>query len=438
MEQTKNNLLKKAKWLYEKGMVHILGSGILSKVFTFIGNVIVVRVLTKAQYGVFGYVDNIMGFVQIVNALGISYGILQFCSETKDEGVKKGYYDFGLRFGLIFDVVLCGGLVLYALFAPLKIESARTALVIYSLYPIPAFLFQYFCIVLRYKRDNKKFAFLTNLQAGIYAVIEVAAAFWLKEVSMILALYVSSIICSALGLYYVNKNDRNLAKQTGALVAKPLTGKQKSELLRYSGITCANTMISNLLILLDVFLIGVYISNPDVIASYKVASTIPLALIFVPNSIIMFAYPYFAEHNTDRTWFITNTKRLIVASGALNLVITLGLFIFAPKIIVFLWGSKYLSATTAFRILSINYFISATFRINAINIMCAIKKVKENLYINIVSGISNVILDMVLIQRYGANGAAFATLCVVLITTGMLVPVMYRCLNNIGKEALPQ
>ena len=50
----------KIKFIYQKGLVHIMGSGLLNKVFTFIGNVFVVRFLTKREYGIFGYADNIM------------------------------------------------------------------------------------------------------------------------------------------------------------------------------------------------------------------------------------------------------------------------------------------------------------------------------------------------------------------------------------------
>ena len=69
----------KIKFIYQKGLVHIMGSGLLNKVFTFIGNVFVVRFLTKREYGIFGYADNIMTFFLILNGMGIIYGMLQFC-----------------------------------------------------------------------------------------------------------------------------------------------------------------------------------------------------------------------------------------------------------------------------------------------------------------------------------------------------------------------
>lgn len=426
------SIKQKMIWLYNKGFVHIMGSGVVSKIFTFVGNVFVVRILTKAEYGIFGYVDNLMAFVAILNALGVSYGILQFCSESRPESEKYAYYRFGLKFGIIFDVLLSLTTLLLALFAPLKLPAARTSLIIYSLYPIPAFLFQYYCIVLRYKRNNKMYAYLTNIQAGIYAIVEVVASIYFKQNGIIFALYASSMVAGLIGIIVVrNSHEKNHGEID---FSYKLDKYKKIELIKYSAISCANTMISNLLILLDVFLIGVYISNPDTIASYKVASTIPLALIFIPNSLMMFVYPYFAENNRNKEWLKKYSKLLFLASGALNLIITAILVIFAPLIIKLLWGSKYLSSVTMFRILAINYFVSGTFRINIINIMNAIKKVKENLYVSFFTAAANIILDIVLIKNFGAVGAAYATLFVVLFTTALLTPIMVKSINKIQSE----
>ena len=193
-------------------------------------------------------------------------------------------------------------------------------------------------------------------------------------------------------------------------------------------------MISNLLILMDVFLIGYIIVSPEKIAIYKVAATIPEALIVIPNSVVIFVYPYFAEHNMEYGWIKQNTKRLIGITAIMNFIIAGMLFVLAPWIIKLLWGAKYMGAVTVFRILSVNYFVSSTLRVNVSNLLASLRKVKLNFYINIVAGISNIVLDAVLIKYMGIDGAAWATLTVVVITTAMLIPALIhsiRCLKKI-------
>ena len=93
-----------------------------------------------------------------------------------------------------------------------------------------------------------------------------------------------------------------------------------------------------------------------------------------------------------------------------------------------------MGAVAVFRILSVNYFVSSTLRVNVSNLLASLRKVKLNFYINIVAGISNIVLDAVLIKYMGIDGAAWATLTVVVITTAMLIPALIhsiRCLKKI-------
>lgn len=423
MEQS-GKLIENLKFIYHKGLIHIMGSGFLSKVFNFIGNIFVIRFLTKSEYGTFGYADNIMSFFLILNGLGITYGMLQFCSEQRGEEEKRSIYKFSLQFGMLFNILVSVGVLIYAIFVPLKIPEAKTSLILYAFYPLTYYLSQYFCMLMRCWNENKRYALLFNVNSLIYMLGEIVGAYYLKVSGILLALYLSTLVTGILGMALAGKGHyRGI---------RPLSRTLKKTIIKYSAYVCANTMISNLLILLDVFLIGYFIADPVSIASYKVGATIPEALVFVPNSIIMFVYPYFAEHNTDREWFAHNAKRLFKVSLLLNLLIAVMLLILAPYIIKILWGARYLSSVTVFRILSINYFVSAVFRINAGNLLATLRKVRLNFYINLIAGASNIVLDIVMIKWMGATGAALATMVVVLITTLMLMPAVVKCIRNIG------
>lgn len=76
-------LKRKLKTIYEKGLFHILGARLLNKILFFVGNIFVVRFLTKSEYGAFAYADSIMAFVIALNGLGMTNGLLQFASETE-------------------------------------------------------------------------------------------------------------------------------------------------------------------------------------------------------------------------------------------------------------------------------------------------------------------------------------------------------------------
>lgn len=409
---------KKLKWLYDAGMLHILSSSFFNKACTFVGNVFVVRILTKAEYGTFGYADSIMAFIINFAGLGMTSGVLQFCSEQRDEREKLAYAKFGLNFGVLSSFILSVGCLVYGAFGSFSIHGSKLVFMVYSFYPVTYFLFSYYSVVFRYRKENKKYAFLTNINAVIYAVVEIIASYFVNEFGMVVALYLSTIIASMVGMRYMKKN-----MNPGEF---RLDREQKLGIIRYSSYSFLSYAMTNLLLVLDIFLIGTLIADPATLAVYKIAVTIPLTMMIVPNSIVVFVYPYFAEHQKEYNWLKANFKKLIGNSIMVNFLISGSLVIFAPFIISTIWGQAYMDAVTPFRILSLNYFVQGTFRFTTINIMNALNRVEVVLIANIAAVVIDLGLDLWLIPRYGMIGAAVATLSTVTITTLILLPSMAK------------
>lgn len=409
---------KKLKWLYDAGMLHILSSSFFNKACTFVGNVFVVRILTKAEYGTFGYADSIMAFIINFAGLGMTSGVLQFCSEQRDEREKLAYAKFGLNFGVLSSFILSVGCLVYGAFGSFSIHGSKLVFMVYSFYPVTYFLFSYYSVVFRYRKENKKYAFLTNINAVIYAVVEIIASYFVNEFGMVVALYLSTIIASMVGMRYMKKN-----MNPGEF---RLNREQKLGIIRYSSYSFLSYAMTNLLLVLDIFLIGTLIADPATLAVYKIAVTIPLTMMIVPNSIVVFVYPYFAEHQKEYDWLKANFKKLIGNSIMVNFLISASLIIFAPFIISTIWGQAYMDAVTPFRILSLNYFVQGTFRFTTINIMNALNRVEVVLIANIAAVVIDLGLDLWLIPRYGMIGAAVATLSTVTITTLILLPSMAK------------
>ena len=416
---------KKLKWLYDAGMLHILSSSFFNKACTFVGNVFVVRILTKAEYGTFGYADSIMAFIINFAGLGMTSGVLQFCSEQRDEREKLAYAKFGLNFGVLSSFILSVGCLVYGAFGSFSIHGSKLVFMVYSFYPVTYFLFSYYSVVFRYRKENKKYAFLTNINAVIYAVVEIIASYFVNEFGMVVALYLSTIIASMVGMRYMKKN-----MNPGEF---RLNREQKLGIIRYSSYSFLSYAMTNLLLVLDIFLIGTLIADPATLAVYKIAVTIPLTMMIVPNSIVVFVYPYFAEHQKEYDWLKANFKKLIGNSIMVNFLISGSLVIFAPFIISTIWGQAYMDAVTPFRILSLNYFVQGTFRFTTINIMNALNRVEVVLIANIAAVVIDLGLDLWLIPRYGMIGAAVATLSTVTITTLILLPSMAKYFLKLKK-----
>ena len=78
----------------------------------------------------------------------------------------------------------------------------------------------------------------------------------------------------------------------------------------------------------------------------------------------------------------------------------------------------------------LSYFVIGSFRSPVGNTLSALKKVKLNLIIVIVTGFLNIGLDYFLIIRYGMNGAAFTSLTVASVSALMCYLFFTKTINT--------
>ncbi len=419
-----DNYINKLKILINKGLFHIFGTNIINNIVSFFTNIIIVRFLTKGQYGIFSYANNALSLFELVSGLGLISGLLQFCSEKRCETEKYSIYKCGIVIGFFFNCILFIGIFVYSKYGNIPISESAQYIKQLMFLPIFKFTFEFIITILRVNKKNKEYAYLLNINTVIYFMLACIGAYVFGITGTIMGRYIAYLLSICIGFYICKYDIINIIN------ANKLVSKLRKDLIKYSIICCGSNSISQLLYLLDVYLIGIFIKDSQVIASYKVATLIPTVLSFIPLSIMVFIYPYFAEKNTDYIWIKQQCVKILKILAVINAIISISLFVSAPYIISILWGKEYADSVIPFRILSINYFILATFRIPCGNILAMLRKVNVNFIISIVSGISNIILDIILIKRFGSNGAAIATLFVVIVSSLMAFPYLVQYLNK--------
>ena len=84
----------------------LIASGI-NKLISLLLSIVIVRILSKEEYGLFSFAFNKVSIIMVFSGFGITSGILQFCSESISLEKKKQYYKFGLVFGVIANLICC-------------------------------------------------------------------------------------------------------------------------------------------------------------------------------------------------------------------------------------------------------------------------------------------------------------------------------------------
>lgn len=398
------------KDILKKGLIQIFSANVINKVVQFITIAFLTQIISKEDYGSFTYAQNLMSFVLLFEGAGVTTGILQYCSVSKENKEKMAILKYGVSIGVVVNIILSVAVFVYAIFGRLPIEGSRNSLMMLACVPIFSVVFNAIQVYLRSTFKNTEFSVLTSFNTIVYFLATVGLSYKIGVKGLIIGMYIAYIASIILGAWFIRK-DIFIAKNI-----KLGTDFNKIKFLRYSIVTVLTNAMSQILYLLDTQLIGVFTKDEAILASYKVATTIPFNLLFIPTSIMVFAYPYFAQNKNDKLWIKKRVSQLTKILLVINLVIGLGGIIFS-SLILSIFGKQYLDARECFNILMLGYIIAGTFRVPYGNILASLGLVKSNFINAVFSGIANIILDVVLIKKYGSIGAAYATLIVFVISS---------------------
>ncbi|UTC65421.1 oligosaccharide flippase family protein [Treponema sp. OMZ 788] len=417
------------KKIISRGGLHIFLSSACNKLFSFFSVVIIARVLSKNDYGVYGYSYNFLDFFILFQGIGLSNGILQFASETNDLKKQNMIAVFSLKLGTYFNIILIGFGFIFSVVFNFKIPNANHIFrYIVGLLPL-SYVIAWGSSYLRSKDLNKSFALLSNSSSFFLVSFSIAGAYYFGLYGYIFGKYLG-YISSIILLFFLLKNDIWMI-----LRQRFKWFEEANSILKYSVLCMLTNTVSHSLYLVDVFVIGLICPDASILADYKIAAQIPFSLYFVPLSIITFIYPYFARNRLNFIWLKTNTIKLLLGNFLLNLIIGLILIFFAEKIIVIVYTEKYLTILPIFKVLILSYIVSSTLRVPIGNLLSMLRYVKYNLISSICIGFLNILLNYYFIKFWSSLGAAFSTLLTVLIS-GLMDMCMYLFVLNRLKKTV--
>jgi O-antigen/teichoic acid export membrane protein len=194
----------------------------------------------------------------------------------------------------------------------------------------------------------------------------------------------------------------------------------------FFAMSVATTIYTNL----DTVMLG-FMQGDEQVGYYNAAvkvKTLAVSLVTSIGTVLLPRVSYYIEKRMD-----TEFKK--VTAKAFNLVVLMSLpiviyFVFyAKEAIVFLSGQDYLPAVVPMQIIMPTIFLIGLTNIMGIQILVPQGREKMVLYSEIVGAIVDLILNVLLIPRYGCAGAAIGTLAA---ESAVLVVQMYTLKDFIG------
>ncbi|MST04089.1 MAG: flippase [Candidatus Pacebacteria bacterium] len=393
------------------------------------------RVLGVSGWGAFSYALGIVTMLTVFSDFGINALITRQGAnqEKRDQYIVTS---LGIKIGLI--IILSIGAIFFAQnFA--KLEEAKII--------IPLLLFVFIFDTLRdlgsaITRSMEKMQIesalniLTNASILIFGIL-----FLYKEASvsnLAIAYSLGSLIGFSACFFILRKNFTNLkANFKPELIIEIIKSAWPYGMLIIMGIVMLNT---------DIIILG-SVATAEAVGYYSSGQKLIQLLYVIPTLIGISAFPQlarFAQSAPEKARAIL--KKTVLVSVLMAVFFVSILLPLSKFIIQAAFGDQYLKSIPVFQILIFSLLVVFPSSILGQAIF-AYKKERYFIWISLVTILGNALLDLILIPKYGIEGAAYATLIMQTITgifliaevnkiTGSIIPSLKSFRDIFAKEEI--
>lgn len=394
----------------------------------FLGaSVIIARVLGPEGKGI--YTLSILLATLSVTFTNIGIGPASVYYISKKKYSPKEIFGNDVFFSLIISgFAILIGLVIVLFFSGSLFPDIKKVYLLLALSLIPFQIFLNFvnCVLLGLQKI-KEYNFINIITAFIFLVLVgiflLGLALGIK--SAIIALVISSLISASVLFFWT----KSITGGFSLHLNKPY--------FRDSFLYGIKAYTSNILAFLhariDILMINFFL-NPIAVGFYSISVGITEKLWLISQSAAIVLFPKVASEEDEKrkkefTPLVCRNVVLITAIGAFLL------FLLSRWVIVLLFSEKFLDSVQPLQILLIGIVAISGSRILA-NDLAGRGKPMVNTYINTISVVSNILLNIFWIPRWGIEGAAWATTISYTITLLIRIIIYSRISGNSVKEIL--
>ncbi len=418
-----NNSLK----LIVKTSVIVFLFLILSKVFTYIYRIVIARNFGPEIYGLFSLSIMIMGWFVAIFSFGLVDGIVRYISFYRGQKkLDKAYYIINVTSVFLLVTSVIAAILLFSLAPIISIKIFHDEKLIIFLkwfaifIPFSIFTSMFVSILQSFEKVNW-YSFVRYVVDNASKLIFLLLFVFLGlKTNAVIFSYIAGIAGMFIVSYFVCYK-LNVFSQNQILKDEEKI-KIRKELFSYSFPLIFVSIISVLFIWTDSFVIG-YFRNVSEVGIYNSATPIAALFIIAPSLFIALFFTLINKHfgkkqiSTVREISKQTTKWIFL----INLPLLILILLFPDAFINIIFGPQYILQKATFfgltftesgmslRFLAIGMFFYSIFIISE-NLLSMAGKSKIVLFDITIAALFNLILNILLIPKYGITGAAFATM----------------------------
>ncbi|PIN93065.1 hypothetical protein COU54_04480 [Candidatus Pacearchaeota archaeon CG10_big_fil_rev_8_21_14_0_10_31_24] len=426
MEKTEDNneIGVDLRFIVKSSFVFFLGI-LLMKIISYVYRIIIAREFGPENYGLFSIGLMIAGWFMSLSAFGLNEGLNRYLPRFRgDKNIQKIRHVF--KFSILFLIITSSiaGITLFS-FAEIIATDIfdNVNLIIFLkffslLVPLVVVTHPFLALIRSYEKIQV-YSFIFNILQSIVKISFLFAFIligWNSEAIIFSYLLGAFSVFLASYLYCKYKLPQAFNKATLERKEKKILNR---EFLSYSWPLLFSSVVATMFYWVDTFLLG-YFRGVIEVGVYNAALPIALLLSMVPELFILPLFPIInREYANKRVHVIKDISRQVGKwILVLNLPVFIILILFPGAVINIIFGSEYLLASNALRILSVGMLFSSVFLLSQ-QLISMLGKSRFFPYNIIFAIILNIILNYKFIpldsvfgidNSGGLVGAAMATL----------------------------
>ncbi len=388
---------------------------LLSKVLTYVYRILISK-FGPEVYGLFSLSIIVLLWFGVFFSFGLYEGILRFISFYRGKNeINKIRYVFRTSIIFLFISGIVSGILLYLFSNFIAVNILHTPdlllfLQIISLsIPFYTLSFGLLAVIQAYEKA-KAHSIISDVLRNLINVVTLGIFIFLgfKTNSVIFSYLLGIVALFFLSYFYCRRAIPEIF--TKPKISKTLKKIIRKNVFRYSLPFIFSGIIYEIFVNLDSLVIGYFRGVADV-GYYNVAILLASFIAIAPTLFTKLFFPLitkeFSLKNFDSIKILSKQVEKWVL--IINLPLCMLIILFPGAVINLLFGSEYLIAETSLRILGIGMFFYSLSTVleNLISMIGKSKVLMTNVFI---AAVLNLILNILLVPRYGMEGAAFATM----------------------------
>jgi len=374
-----------------------------------IAGIFITRLLGPEGKGVYAIFFANVEILVLFLSVGVNIGIVYFSANKKIQLKKIA----GIAFWLLLISSIFAAVIIFSvkdeqhyLFPEGHDDS------IFKWFLISTFIVSFTNSILNsFHKGQKEFKRI-NIIILINSILSVSAfsVFYFAQKYLVFEMSIQNILLISIGIMLLNSVLWIISYIDKIKIIPQLFRITKQELalfFKYTSISFLGMVVNFLSYRLDIWIVSYY-RGAEELGYYALAVGLAQFMLLFSKTMSSVIMPYLSEQETSerRRTYILFSK----LNTSLVLLFFLGFFILGQYIIPFLYGEAFLPSVSPFYILifamlftCMNQIQTTYFASNDMNMYC--------LYANIVGVIATLVLDLILIPKFGIIGAAYASLC---------------------------